>query len=231
MRLGPAAARPADRDPRLARAGGRAKGGLPTELGRLEHLLGRGLAATAEQWPAIRTAYGWVHRAAHLFANHDRQPGEVVRTDYQALLDTVSARRDTLGALAPAADHFLKVTASYWPGLFHCYDVPGLPRTNNDLEHFFGSARYHERRATGRKGASPGLVVRGAVRVVAALATRDRRFDGAELRLADRARWQELRRQLATRQAARCAQRRFRKTPDAYLAALEDALLKASLPA
>ena len=83
--------------------------------------------------------------------------------------------RDALGALAPAVDHFLKVTASYWPGLFHCYDVPDLPRTNNDLEQCFGSARYHERRATGRGGLAGGLVVRGAVRLVAAVAARSRR--------------------------------------------------------
>jgi len=143
----------------------------------------------------------------------------------------MAARRDTLGALAPAVDHFRKVTVSYWPGLFHCYDVPDLPPTNNALEQYFGSARYHERRASGRKGASPGLVVRGAVRVVAALATRDQRFDEVALRPSDLAAWRALRRQLAARQAARCAQRRFRRDPDAYLAALEEALFKLSLPA
>lgn len=40
-------------------------------------------------------------------------------------------------------------------------------RPNNDLEHFFGAARYHERRTTGRRNASPGL----AVRLVAAMVT------------------------------------------------------------
>ncbi len=143
----------------------------------------------------------------------------------------MTAQRETLGALAPAVDQFQKVTASYWPGLFHCYDVPDLPRTNNELEQYFGSARYHERRASGRKGASPGLVVRGAVRVVAAVGTRDHCFDEVTLRPTDLAAWQALRQQLATRQAARCAQRRFRRDPDAYLAALEEALFRVSLPA
>ncbi len=142
----------------------------------------------------------------------------------------MTARRDTLGTLAPAVDQFLKVTASYWPGLFHCYDVPDLPRTNNDLEHFFGAARYHERRATGRKVASPGLVVRGAVRLVAAAATRLRRFDAAELQPADLADWRALRGRLTTRQVARCAQHRFRRDPDAYLTALEQQLSQPALP-
>jgi hypothetical protein len=142
----------------------------------------------------------------------------------------MAAGRDALGTLAPAVDQFLKVTASYEAGLFRCYDVPDLPRTNNDLEQFFGAARYHERRATGRKGASPGLVVRGAVRLVAAAATRLRRFDATELQPADLGRWRELREQLATRQAARCAQYRFRKDPDAYLSALEQQLSQPALP-
>ena len=204
---------------------------MPTPLARPQRLLDRGLTATADHWPTIRTAYGWVHQAAHLLTNPEDQPGDAVRTDYQLLLETMTAQQATLGALAPAVDQFQKVTASFWPGLFHCYDVPDLPRTNNELEQYFGSARYHERRATGRKGASPGLVVRGAVRVVAAVATRDQPFDEVALRPTDLAAWRALRRQLTTRQDARCAQRRFRKAPDAYLTALEDALCRASLPA
>src|SRR5256885_7217161 len=47
--------------------------------------------------------------------------------------------------------------------------IPDLPRTNNGLEQSFGSVRRSERRATGRRGAVPGLVVHGAVRVQAAL--------------------------------------------------------------
>ena len=76
----------------------------------------------------------------------------------------------------------------------------------------------------------PGVVVRGAVRVVAALATRGRRFAAAELQLADRTAWHELRDQLAYRQDARRAQLRFRRDPDVYLQALEDRLSQPRLP-
>ncbi len=143
----------------------------------------------------------------------------------------MTAGQATLGALAPAVAHFHKVTASYGPGLFQCYDVPDVPPTNNALEQYFGAARYHERRATGRKGASPGLVVRGAVRVVAAVATRDRQFAGTELSPADPAAWRTLRQHLQTRQDARCAQRRFRRDPETYLTALEQLLSQSALPA
>ncbi len=143
----------------------------------------------------------------------------------------MTARQDALGALAPAVDRFRTVTASYEPGLFHGYAVPHLPPTNNALEQCFGAVRYHERRATGRKGASPGLVVRGAVRVVAAAVARDHPFDATALRPPDLPAWQALRQQLQTRHAARCAQRRFRHNPQAYLIALEDAFFRAGLPA
>jgi len=57
---------------------------------------------------------------------------------------------------SPAPASTVRWLRSYWPGLFHCYDVPELPRTDNDLEQLLGSHRYHERRASGRKVASPG---------------------------------------------------------------------------
>jgi hypothetical protein len=69
------------------------------------------------------------------------------------------------------------------------------------------------------------------VRVVAAVAARGQIFDEIALRPTDLTAWQALRQQLRTRQDARCAQRRFRQDPDAYLSALEDALCRASLPA
>ena len=197
---------------------------------------------TATLWAPIATGFGWVHRAAHLLANAEEQDGPTVRAAYDALLEEVRARREEAGPLAPAIDRFLKVTASYAPGLFHCYDVDGLPPTNNDLEHAFGMTRYHERRASGRKSGSPALVVRGAVRVVAAVATQQRqprapfydRFRDADLRprsAADLIRWRALRKQLAQRHQARRAQRRFRRAPQAYLTALEDQLLQSGLPA
>jgi hypothetical protein len=121
--------------------------------------------------------------------------------------------QDQLGPLAPAAAHFLKVTASYWSGLFACDGVADLPRTNNALEQYFGTARHAERRATGRKGASPALVVRGAVRVVAAVATRLQAFSAADLCPSDVPAWRILRQQVTARHDTRRLQARFRRDP------------------
>ncbi|MBV7330988.1 hypothetical protein KFU94_22660 [Chloroflexi bacterium TSY] len=38
-----------------------------------------------------------------------------------------------------------------WWGLFVCYDVSGLPSTNNALEGFFGRLKTNQRLITGRK--------------------------------------------------------------------------------
>jgi hypothetical protein len=108
--------------------------------------------------------------------------------------------------------------------------VPGLPRTNNDLEQFFGTVRYQERRACGRKVASPTLVLRGAVRVVAAVATRTQAFPPEHLAPRDLDAWRAMRAQLAQRHPARVLRHRFRRNPQAYLRDLEERLIKLSLP-
>ena len=197
---------------------------------RLHALLARGLTATAPLWPEIRTAYGWVHQAAHLLTNAAGHDLFALRRAYRGLLAEMGHERATVGALAPAVEHFRTVTKSYWLGLFQCYQVAELPRTNNDLEHFFGSARHHDRRVTGRKVATPALVVRGAVRLLAAVATRVQPLSAAQLRPADLTAWRTLRRDLDHRQEARRAQRRFRRDPTTYLAQIEAALHQSSLP-
>ena len=147
-----------------------------------------------------------------------------MRQQYEDLLAEMRSSGSLTAPLFQMTATFLKVTASYWSGLFHCYDVADLPRTNNDLEHVFGSTRYHERRATGRKQASPGLVVRGSVRLVAAVATQRYHFNGPDLAPRDLAQWRTLRKHVDYRHEARREQHRFRKDPERYLRTLEEQL-------
>jgi hypothetical protein len=200
-------------------------------LQRLRKLVGAGLEATATLWPAIALMYSWVWRAAHILGEHGPNQAAAARRQLGGLLGAMARHGARLGSWAGAAAHFVRVSRSYWPGLFHCYEVADLPRTNNDLEQFFGSHRYHERRASGRKGASPGLVLRGQARLLAAAATRQREFTAAELSRADRRRQEQLRRQLASRRQRRVQRRRFRRDPQAFLSRLEEQLLQSALPA
>ena len=188
------------------------------------------MTETAALWPEVCVAYRWVHRAAHILTNEAQHPGATVKQRLGGLLGAMTRHRAAAGALTPPLVHFLKVSRSYWPGLFHCYEVPNLPRTNNTLEQCFGAHRYHERRATGRKGASPALVLRGSVQLIAATATRLRGCAPRELAPEDIRTWQALRHELETRRHQRTLRRRFRRNPATYLAELEAALLKLSLP-
>lgn len=178
----------------------------------------------------VYLAFGWVHRAAHLLGQVGCG-GAAVRRRLSGLLGSMRRHRGSVGTLGSAVDHFLEVSRSYWGGLFACYDTPGLPRANNDLERAFGSHRYRERRATGRKGASPGLVLRGSVRLVAGLATRRREVTVAELAGADRAEWKRVRAELEVRRGQRVERRQFRRDPEGYLKALENKLTQSRLPA
>lgn len=49
------------------------------------------------------------------------------------------------------AVHINQTFHNRWWGLFTCYDVEGLPRTNNELETYFGRIKTGQRRVSGRK--------------------------------------------------------------------------------
>lgn len=75
------------------------------------------------------------------------------------------------------------------------------------------------------------MEVRGSVRVVAAVVTPPPGGFGAQdIRPTDLKRWRTLRALLEKRRESRRAQLRFRRDPEAYLAKLEEQLLKRALP-
>ena len=196
----------------------------------MQSLIKHGLEQTASLWPDIERAYKWIHQAAHILNNHENEDAATVQRRFDGMLGAMVRHRDRAGRLSEAIDHFAKVTRSYRPGLFHCYAVADLARTNNDLEHEFGSQRYHERRATGRKTASPTAVLRGEARLVAAIATRRCAPSGPDLGCVDRERWKDIRQRLDRRRQARILRTRFRRDPAASLAELEEKARQLILP-
>ncbi len=166
-----------------------------------------------------------MRQAAQILANESQHTGAQVRKRYLTFVKQMQGQQADLGSLGEAIAHFCQITHNFAPGLFQCYDVAGLPCTNNELEQCFGVARVHERRATGRRGAIPGVVVRGSVRVVAAVTSKQQFFSAEELQPRDYLQWRTLRAQLQQREECRRQQFRFRKDPVRYLAALEAQLL------
>jgi hypothetical protein len=193
-------------------------------------VLEKGMSGTESLWPEVEVGFGWLHRAAEILGNAAGEDAGTVRHRYAGLLGAMSRHRARRGSLGEAVAKFLKVSRSYWGGLFWCYEVADLPRTNNDPEQFFGSYRYHERRCSGRKVACPGTVVRGRVRLVSAATSRLRSVGVEDLIPSDVSAWRALRAELEKRQTTRTLGRRFRKDPDAYLQTLEDASIKNTLP-
>lgn len=167
--------------------------------------------------------FGWVYRAAHERSNHDASSGSGAR----GMARVASRRADP----ADPRRHFATVSRRYEPGLFHGSDVAGLPRTSNDREPAFGSRRHYARRATGRKGASPALVIRGPARLVAGLMTRLGEATADDLAPTAVLAWQELRQELGHREVARVQQRRFRCDPPGCLKQLETLARQSGLPA
>lgn len=198
---------------------------MPPALKQLSQILIKGLQATASLWPPLQQASQLVRQAAQILANPEQHCGAQVRARYLAFVADMQEQQTALGALGEAIAHFGHITKNFAPGLFQCYDVEGLPCTNNALEECFGVARLHERRATGRRGAIPGVVVRGSVRVVAAVTSQQHLFSAEELQPRDYLQWRQLRAQLQQREECRRQQFRFRKDPARYLAALETQLL------
>ena len=75
-----------------------------------------------------------------------------VATHLRGYLDALYHQRDLSPLLQAFSEHLDTVSQSYWPGLFHCYDVAGLARTNNGLESHFRDTQRRLLRTTGQKG-------------------------------------------------------------------------------
>jgi len=60
------------------------------------------------------------------------------------------------------ANHIHQIFRSFWWGLFICYDVEGLPRTNNELERFIRQIKMGQRRVSGRKNVHDFIIRYGA---------------------------------------------------------------------
>ena len=166
-----------------------------------------------------------------MLKNEEELDALSVQEKFEEIVDLLSLEQEKLGTQKESIEHFLKVTASYKAGLFHCYDLPELPRTNNDLEQTFGSFRHHQRRCTGQKKAPRSTVIRGSTRLIAAVATKIRLFTQWDLAQVNQEQWQEIRSELEQINESRIQQRRFRRDPDAYLESLENELLQLILPA
>jgi len=102
----------------------------------------------------LRHAADWLEHIADLL-DPDGKParsGAQVRQDLFAYLDDIQPSRQSSPRLRGFFRTIQRTTHSYAPGLFHSYDIPGLPRTNNNRESDFRDLNRRLLRTTGQKG-------------------------------------------------------------------------------
>ena len=93
----------------------------------------------------------------------DQQPARTatqIREEWQTCLAQIQEQGQASPRLQEFSSKIGKVSASYAPGLFHTYDVPGLPRTNNGRESEFRDLRRRLLSTTGQVGAVKRLLSR-----------------------------------------------------------------------
>lgn len=117
--------------------------------------------------------------------------------------------------------HLVTVLRRLGDGLYHCYDVPGLPQTDNDLEQFYRRVKALERRITGHKRSDTFVVRVGGFAVYAAASQATESDLLRQLGAVPAEVWQAERAALWANQERQIKMRRFRLRRAAYLADLE----------
>lgn len=124
--------------------------------------LRRALKVMRRDYTEMRQAADWLEQLAAIL-DPDGKParsGAEVQTEWQAYLDQIVEESQASSPLLEFGSKIVKVSRSYAPGLFHTYDVPGLPRTNNERESEFRDVTRRLLATTGQVGAAKRLLLR-----------------------------------------------------------------------
>jgi Transposase, Mutator family len=150
-------------------------------LVQLSQGLQSALSPCAPTYQDLQQGAAWLHDIAYILEPIGPQvlKGQQVARPLRAYLDAIRGQRDVSPALYDFGLHLDKVSRHYWPGLFHCYDVPSLPRTNNEIESLLRDTGRRVLRITGQKGLTRRTLQRqGAWELLPRPATEAKLLDG-----------------------------------------------------
>lgn len=134
---------------------------------RGHHLLKRLMRLTDLRLPFVAQREQLVHQRQWLIdldhlldPNEPPASGAVVAQQVQAYLDRLQTTQAASGDAwnQQVAAHIAQTFRNRWWGLFACYEVAGLPRTDNEMETFLRRLKTGQRRITGRKNVHDFIV-------------------------------------------------------------------------
>jgi len=132
------------------------------QLAQVQQGLLTALQIVQTNYTLLRQAADWLAQIADLLdptGKSSRSAAQVQQTLF-AYLEQIKIISNRKPGLQPFFRIIQKTTFSYAPGLFHCYDMPDLPRTNNDRESDFRDLNRRLLRTTGQKGLTRRILQR-----------------------------------------------------------------------
>jgi len=128
----------------------------------LQHGLQPILHSIQATYNLLSEAVEWLQQIALLLEPDGKPPrsGRQVSQELFAFLQEIQVTHSPDPFLHRTFKAILKTTLRYAPGLFHCYDIPDLPRTNNDRESEFRDLHRRLLRTTGQKGLALRIIQR-----------------------------------------------------------------------
>lgn len=116
----------------------------------------------AETDHALHQGAAWLRDIASIFAPVPMPPRSAasVAGQLRSALDTVQRQPTVTPTGEPYGRHLDPVSRRSWPGLCHCDEVSGLPRTTNALASHGRETRRRLVRTTGPQGQTPRTLQR-----------------------------------------------------------------------
>ena len=188
-----------------------------------------------KEYNTLSEAYSWVLKISDILDKELPQPkltsdetdtplSAIVEAELDEFLAQLEQRDDLNEFLVSFRKKLRNLTKRYKPGLFHCYDIPGLPRTNNDTESLFGRVRRQTKRTSGAYHSKQRLREQGAWLLFALCDDEEQQLQ--RLKRVSLNEWRNERQRMQEHLASFRDDRAFRKKPDRYLAQLENQALQ-----
>jgi hypothetical protein len=132
------------------------------QLAQLQHGLLAALQTVQTRYTLLRQAADWLTQIADLLNPTGKPPRSAAQVQKALFeyLEQIKITSKNKPDLLPFFRTIQKTTHSYAPGLFHCYDLPDLPRTNNARESDFRDLNRRLLRTTGQKGLTRRIIQR-----------------------------------------------------------------------